>query len=185
MPRACPEKRGRHSRAISEEKSQGMVIDLTLGSAWLWGLRQRKAICICKLSNLVPRWMWVQLLKGVTTVELDFGGWESLLFICSVMPSSLQPHGLQHPRLPCPLLSPRICSNSCPLRWWSHPTLSSSVALFSYCLQSFPASESFPVSWLFTWARNLYSIIPLLIRLCWALGAAWGIFDLPCDMQDL
>ena len=46
-------------------------------------------------------------------------------------------------------LSPRVCSNSCPLSWWCHPTISSSVTPFSSCLQSFPASESFPVSQLF------------------------------------
>ena len=59
------------------------------------------------------------------------------------------PHGLQHARLPCPSLSPRVCSNSCPLSWWCHATISSSVVPVSSCLQSFPASGSFPMSWLF------------------------------------
>ena len=62
---------------------------------------------------------------------------------------SLQPHGLQHTRLPCPLLSPGACSNSCPLSWWYHPTISSSVIPFSSCPQSFPASGSFPTMRLF------------------------------------
>ena len=53
-------------------------------------------------------------------------------------------------RLPYPSLSPRVCSNSCPLSWWCHPTISSSVPLFSFCLQSIPASGSFPMSQLFT-----------------------------------
>ena len=57
-------------------------------------------------------------------------------------------HGLYHARLPCPSLSHRVCS--CPLGQWCHPTISSSVAPFSSCLQSFPASGSFPMSWLFT-----------------------------------
>ena len=48
-----------------------------------------------------------------------------------------------------PLLSPWVCSNSCPLSWWCHPTISSSVATFYSCPQSFPASGSFPMSWLF------------------------------------
>ena len=61
----------------------------------------------------------------------------------------LWPHGLQHARLPCPLLSPRVCSNSCPLSWWCHPTILSSVIPFSSCLQSFPASRFFPMSQLF------------------------------------
>ena len=66
------------------------------------------------------------------------------------MSGSLQPHGLWHTRLPCPSPSPRVCSNLCPLSWWCHPTISSSVVPFSSCLQIFPASESFPMSWLFT-----------------------------------
>ena len=56
---------------------------------------------------------------------------------------TLQSHGLQHARLPCPSLSPGVCSNSCPLSWWHHPTMSSSAAPFSFNLQSFPASGSF------------------------------------------
>ena len=74
------------------------------------------------------------------------------LCCCSAAKSclTLQPHGLQHTRLPCPSPSPRACSNSCPLRQWCHPTISSSVVPFSSCLQSFPASGSFPMSWLFT-----------------------------------
>ena len=73
-----------------------------------------------------------------------------LLSICSVVSDSLWPHGLQQSRLPCPSLSPGVCSNSCLLSLWCHPTISSSVALFSSCSQSFPASGSFPMSWLFT-----------------------------------
>ena len=65
------------------------------------------------------------------------------------MSNSLRPYGLQHIRLPYPSLSPRVCSNSCPLSQWCHPTISSSVALFSSCPQSFPISQSFPMSWLF------------------------------------
>ena len=65
------------------------------------------------------------------------------------MSDSLQPHGLKHTRLPCLSLSLRVCSNSYPLSQWCHVTISSSVAPFFSCLQSFPASESFPMSWLF------------------------------------
>ena len=61
------------------------------------------------------------------------------------MPNSLQPHGLQYAKLPYPLPSPRTCSNSRPSSWWCHPTISSSVSPFSSCLQSFPASGSFPM----------------------------------------
>ena len=65
------------------------------------------------------------------------------------MSDSLRPPGLQHARLSCPQLSPGICSNSCPLSQWCHPTISSSVVPFSSCLQSFSASGSFPMSQLF------------------------------------
>ena len=58
---------------------------------------------------------------------------------------TLRPHGLQHARLPCPSLSPGVCSNSCPLSVWCHPTFSS-VAPFSSCPWAFPASGSFPMS---------------------------------------
>ena len=68
------------------------------------------------------------------------------------MSNSLQPHGLQPARLLCPSLSPRIRSNSCPLSQCCYLTVSSSVTPFSFCLQSSPASGSFPVSWLFTLA---------------------------------
>ena len=61
----------------------------------------------------------------------------------------LWPLGLHHASLPCPSLSPKVCSNSCPLSQWCHPTISSSVASFSPCPQFFPASGSFPMSWLF------------------------------------
>ena len=65
------------------------------------------------------------------------------------MSDCLWPHGPQHARPPCPSPTPRACSNSCLSSWWCHPTISSSVAPFSSCPQSFPASGSFPVSWFF------------------------------------
>ena len=68
----------------------------------------------------------------------------------SVVSDSLQPHGLQHTRPPCPSPTPRVYSNSCPLSRWCHPTIASSVIPFSSCLQSLPESESFLMSWLFT-----------------------------------
>ena len=74
----------------------------------------------------------------------------SVQFSCSVVSDSLWPHGLQHTRPPCPSPNPRVYSNSCPLSQWCHPTISSSVVPFSSCLQSFPASGSFPMSQFFT-----------------------------------
>ena len=65
------------------------------------------------------------------------------------MSDYLRPHGLRHFRLSCHSLFPGICSNSCPLSQWRHTTILSSITPFSSCLQPFPASGSFPVSWLF------------------------------------
>ena len=69
-----------------------------------------------------------------------------LQFSRSVMSNSLRPHESQHARPPCPLPIPGASSNWCPLSQWCHPTISSSVIPLSSCFQSFPASESFPMS---------------------------------------
>ena len=86
--------------------------------------------------------------------HLDFGsekpGLCSVQFSLSVVSNFLQSHGMQQAKLPCPSPTPSACSKSCPLSWWCHPTISSSVIPFSSCLQSFPASGSFPVSPYFT-----------------------------------
>ena len=71
-------------------------------------------------------------------------------FSCSVVSNSLRPHGLQHTRFPCHSPSLGACSNSCPLSWWCHPTISSSVVPFSSRLQSFPASGSFQINRVFS-----------------------------------
>ena len=73
----------------------------------------------------------------------------SVQFTGSVLSNTLQPHGLQHTRLPCPPPTPGACSNSCPSSWWCYLTISSSAASLSFCVQAFPASGSFPMSWLF------------------------------------
>ena len=94
----------------------------------------------------------------------------SVQFSCSVMSNSLRPHGLQHARLPCPSPTSRACSNSCPSRWWRHPTISSSVVPFSSCLQSFPASGSLLMSWVFTSGGQSIgvsvsaSVLPMIIQ---------------------
>ena len=67
----------------------------------------------------------------------------------SVTSDPWRPHGVKHARPPCPSPSPGACPNSCPLSRWCHPTISSSVVPFSSCLQSFPASGSFPMSQFF------------------------------------
>ena len=80
-------------------------------------------------------------------VEIYFS---SVQFSCSVVSDSFRPHGLQHTRSPCPSPTPEVYTNSCPLSWWCHPNISSSVVPFSSCPQSFPASGSFPMSQLFS-----------------------------------
>ena len=79
--------------------------------------------------------------------EWEYLSW--VQFSRSVVSNSLQPHGLQHARLPCPSPTPGACSNSCPSSRWCHPTISSSVVPFSSCLQMFLASGSFPMSLFF------------------------------------
>ena len=74
----------------------------------------------------------------------------SVQFSSSVVSDSLRPHESQHTRPPCPLPTPRVYSNSCPLSWQCHPAISSSIVPFSSCPQSLPASGSFPMSQLFT-----------------------------------
>ena len=95
----------------------------------------------------------------------------SVQFNCSGMSNSLQPHELQHARLPCPLPTPRACSNSCLLGQWCHPSISSSVIPFSYCLQYFPASGSFPMSWIFTSGSQ-------------SIGVSTSASILPMNIQD-
>ena len=94
-----------------------------------------------------------------------------MLFSRSVVFDSLQPHGLESSRLPCPPLSPRVSSNSCPLGWWCYLTISSSAAPFSFCLQSYPALGYFPVSWLFTSGGQ-------------SIGASASASVLPMNIQD-
>ena len=82
-------------------------------------------------------------------------------------PALLRPHELWHARPPCPSPTPGVHSNSCPLSWWCHPAISSSVVPFSSCSQSLAASEFFPMSQLFAWGGQSIgvsasaSVIPL------------------------
>ena len=92
------------------------------------------------------------------------------------MSDSLWPRGLQHTRLLCPSLSPRVCSNSCPLSQWCHPTISFSGAHFSFCLQSFPASGSFPVSRLFISGGQSTVASASILLGCFPLGVTGLIF---------
>ena len=100
----------------------------------------------------------------------------------SRVPNSLWPHGLQHARLPCPSPTPGACSNSCLLSPWCHPAISSSVVPFSSCLQSFPASGSFPISQFFRLGGQSIgvsasaSVLPMNIQEWFPLGLTGLIF---------
>ena len=103
----------------------------------------------------------------------------SFSYICYSVTQScptLRPHGQQQARFPCPSPSPRVCSKSCPLSWWCHTTISSSVIPLSSCLQSFPALASFPVNWLFTLggqsigASAWESVLPMNIQSRFLVG---------------
>ena len=87
------------------------------------------------------------------------------------MSNSLQPHGLQHARPPCPSPTPRVYSDSCPLSWWCHPTISSSVVPFSSCPQSFSAPGSSPMSQVFAWSGQ-------------SIGVSASTSVLPMNTQD-
>jgi len=95
----------------------------------------------------------------------------SVQFSRSVVSDSLQPHESQHTRLPCPSPTTGIHSNSCPSSWWCHPAISSSVIPFSSCPQSLPASESLPMSQLFTWGGQ-------------SIGVSASTSVLPMNTQD-
>ena len=100
----------------------------------------------------------------------------SVQFSCSVMSDSLQPHGRQHTRLPCPSSTPRAYSNSCPSCRWHHPTISYSFVQFPSCLQSLPESVSFPKSQFFASGGQIIgvsastSLLPMNIQCLFPLG---------------
>ena len=132
-----------------------------------------------------PTWHWVEfpVLYSEMFLFCKWVHWYhffrfhvSVQFNRSVVSNSLRLHGLQHARLPCPSPTPRACSNSCPSSWWCHPTISSSVVPFSSCLQSFPASRTFPMSQFFaSGGQNIgisvsASVLPMNIQDWFPLG---------------
>ena len=142
-------------------------------------------------------WMW-DVWKSLSHVWLFATPWtvvhgilkarvpkwiSSVQFSCSATSDSLWAHGLRHARLSCPWPTPRAYSNLCPLSWWCHPTISSSVVPFSSRLQSFPASGSFPMSQLLisggqsTGVSASASVLPISIQDWFPLGlTGWIVF---------
>ena len=121
-------------------------------------------------SLLGPRRFKFPFWLGLSAGCLSNGG-SSVQRQRSVVSDSLRAHGLQHARLPRPSPIPRAYSNSCPLSWWCHPTISSSVILFSSCLQAFPASGSFQMSQFFTSGGQ-------------SIGVSTSASVLPVNIQD-
>ena len=111
-----------------------------------------------------------QIIKSKTFLYISLV-FSSVQFSCSVVSDSLRPHESQHTRPPCPSPNPGIYPNSCPSSWWCHSGISSSVIPFSSCPQSLPASESFPMSQLFTWGGQ-------------SIGVSASTSVLPMNTQD-
>ena len=120
---------------------------------------------LCYRSSLAVQWLglhavlptaWVQCLTGelrsYKSTQIHICVCVSVQFSRSVVSNSLGPHGLQHPRLPCQSPNPRACSNSCPLNWWCHPTITFSVIPFSSCLQTFQHQG------LFQWVNSSHEV---------------------------
>ena len=132
------------------------------------------------MCKILPKSVWRQdtliLFHVQVTIPVQFSR--------SVISDSLQPHGLQQARLSCPSPTARACSNSCPLSRWCHPTISSSVVPLSSCLQSFPASGSFPKSQFFHQVAKVLELqfqhqsLQWIFRTDflqdWLVGSPWG-----------
>ena len=137
-------------------------------------ISQRKTVAQIQMLYLRSRKMKIKMqslaLATWRSLEISDKHFQWSQFNCSAMPNSLEPHGLQHTRPPCPSPTPGACSNSHPLSWWCHPTISSSVVPFSD-LQSFPASRSFQMSQLLASAGQ-------------SIGVSASTSVLPVNSQD-
>ena len=120
---------------------------LAASSSLEWQVTEHSAFHLSKRQCLCPGIK--NILKFYVTICKQESPSNSVQFSRSVVSNSLQPHGLQHARPPCPSPTPRACSNSCPSSRWCHPPISSSIVPFSSCPQSFPASESLPMNQFF------------------------------------
>ena len=172
----------------------GPHVALWLNQPWSLGLCMQEKCYVLIFSVLIhqdpvttasPLWcfLWLSLWevmapKFFTWIFMTTCKLIPSLFVISsvqfghlVMSDSLQPHGLQHTRFPCPSPTPRAYSNSCPSSQWCHPAISSSVVPFFSCLQSFPASGSLPMSHFFESGGQ-------------SIGASASVAVLPMNIHD-
>ena len=127
-----------------------------------------------QVFGVLSQFLMLSLNKiNLAKVNVIFSTWiiSSVQSSCSVVSDSLRPYELQHSRPPCPSPTPGVHPNPCPLSWWGHPTISSSVVTFSSCPQSFPALGSFPMSQLFTSGGE-------------SIGVSASASALPMNIQD-
>ena len=136
------------------------------------------------MFNLMIRIIILLTIKGLPcNVSDTVNIFSSVPFSHSVVSNSLRPHGLQHARPSCPSPTPGVCSNSCPLSRWCHPTISSSVISLSCCLQSFPSIRVFSNEsvlhnrWQKYSASTLASVLPMKIQ-DWFLLGLTGLISL-------
>ena len=121
--------------------------------------------------NLIPVTLYFPLQLNLNTSLFNICFVHSVQFSHSVVSDSLRPHESQHARPPCPSQTPGVHPNPCPLSWWCHPTILSSVVPFSSFPQSFSASGSFQMSQLFTWGGQ-------------SIGVSASASALPMNTQD-
>ena len=135
------------------------------------------------LERLMPGKDWRQKEKGqqrMRCLDSITDSVDMLLFFSgSAVSNSLWPHGLQHARLPCPSPTPRVHSNSCPLNWWCHPTISSSVIPFSSCLQSSQHQG------LFKWVSSSHQVAKLFEFLLHGTMKWWSTLQLGNKINTL
>ena len=104
----------------------------------------------CRINDKLAGDVLQELNTWIWDHRWNEGKFSSIQFSRSVLSDSLQPHESQHARPPCPSPTPRVHPDLCPSSQWCHPAISSSVV--SFCPQSLPAPESFPMSQLFAWS---------------------------------